>query len=86
LSYDYSKERAYIFTEEGQREFLKIRDRVRHLLDYSGSCTVGKAIETSTGSSWSHLACIDRLVELGEIRYVNRDGWTQFHVIAAPFR
>ena len=62
----YTKERERIFTEEGQQGFLAIRDRVQHLLRDAGACTMGKAIEGSVGDTWLMLACVERLVELGE--------------------
>ena len=66
-SYRYTKERERLFTEEGQQGFLAIRDRVQHLLRDAGACTMGKAIEGSVGDTWFMLACVERLVELGEI-------------------
>ncbi len=57
----------------GQRLFLEIRDRVRGLLETAGAFTAGAAMRGSTGDSWKMLACIDRLLELGEIREVTAD-------------
>lgn len=78
VSYDYQTERAYVFTEDGQRLFLGIRDQVKHLLSVSGACTMDKATILPRGigaaSSWSMLACVDRLVELGEIREIPQQG------------
>ena len=68
--YDYQAERPEIFTEAGQRDFLKVRDNVQRLLDIAGAVKMGKAIEVISGDSWLQLACVDRLVELGEIREV----------------
>ena len=34
--YSYQRERPNLFTEEGQRMFLKIRDRVKSLLGQAG--------------------------------------------------
>ena len=69
MAYDYSRERAGIFTEDGQTMFLKIRDKSKELLALAGACTSGKLMCTS-GDSWQMLACIDRLVELGELREI----------------
>lgn len=68
--YNYQKERFKIFTENGQKTFLEIRDRVHNLLNQSGAITMGAAISGSTGDSWVHLACVDRLVELNEIKEI----------------
>ena len=66
--YEYGNQRARVFTEEGQVMFLKIRDKTRDLLDISGAARSGKMISGVTGDAWDMLACVDRLVELGEIR------------------
>ena len=68
--YNYEKERSLIFTEEGQEVFLKIRDNISDLLLNSGAVRMGEAISGTTGDSWLMLACVDRLVELKEIREV----------------
>ena len=68
--YNYKTEKPKIFTEEGQETFLKIRDRVQELLKQSGAVMMQNAISGLTGDSWFHLACVDRLVELNEIREI----------------
>jgi len=47
--------------------FLKVRDTVKHLLKEAGAVRMEEAISGVTGDSWQMLACVDRLVELGEI-------------------
>ena len=70
--YVYEKEKAFVFTDEGQRAFLKIRDETFRLIEVSGA--VKASIPTFKtgicGLSWSLMACFDRLAELGEIREV----------------
>jgi hypothetical protein len=66
MSYDYATQRANVFTESGQKMFLTIRDKAEELLAVSGAVTCGKLLCTS-GDTWSMLACVDRLVELGEL-------------------
>lgn len=73
MAYDYSTQRANVFTERGQEMFLTIRDKARELLDKSGAVTSGKLMCCS-GDTWDMLACIDRLVELGELRRVTPVG------------
>jgi len=69
--YNYPQQRHQIFTESGQRLFLAIRDQVHGLIAQSGAVTMGKATSLprgiSTANSWDLMACVDRLVELGEI-------------------
>lgn len=68
MSYNYQTERPYIFTEDGQVMFLKIRDQANRLIKEAGAASMGQIVNNCTGSSWSMLACVDRLVELGELR------------------
>jgi len=79
--YNYDQEKKGLYTEEGQRTFLQIRDRVHSLLDTAGAVRLQEAISKSSGDSFLMLACIDRLVELGEIREVAGEGsLSQFKV------
>ena len=70
MIYDYKTERNKIFTENGQVMFLEIRDKTRSLLDRAGACRMQEMIASVSGDSWAMLACVDRLVELKEIREV----------------
>lgn len=73
MSYNYQTQRAVIFTEEGQRAFLTIRDKAQELLALSGAVMSSKLIMCCVGDAWNALACIDRLVELGELREITGD-------------
>ena len=73
VSYSYEAEKPALFTDEGQRMFLKVRDHVQRLLKTSGAFTAGEAMNgAGGGNSWTRLACVDRLEELGEITCVRR--------------
>lgn len=67
MAYEYTIERSKLFTEEGQKLFLRVRDNVQKHLSQSGAVSALKALEGITGDSWQHIACLDRMVELGEI-------------------
>lgn len=69
--YNYNEQKSELFTDEGQRSFLRIRDRVRELLKLSGAVRMQEAL-TGTGSNWTLIACVDRMVELGELREINQ--------------
>jgi hypothetical protein len=72
--YIYEKEKQYVFTDEGQRQFLRFRDVANELCKTAGAVTVGVLVAhpgTGGGDSWQMLACIDRLVELKEFYYAN---------------
>jgi hypothetical protein len=67
--YTYSEYRQHVFTEDGQVMFLKIRDRANYLLSEAGAVRCDKLLAAAGGGlNWNMLACIDRLVELGELR------------------
>lgn len=68
--YSYEQMRPSLFTDDGQRMFLKIRDHVQALLRVSGAVTLEKAMQGAQGDSWTLIACVDRLVELGELREI----------------
>lgn len=71
MAYSYEAEKSELFTDEGQRMFLKVRDRAKALLAQAGAVTCEKLMSAAgSGSSWTMLACVDRLVELGELRRV----------------
>lgn len=69
--YIYRNLRTFIFTEEGQGMFLSIRDKSKKLLKIAGIFTMGAVIRGQCGDSWEMMACVDRLVEIGEIVEVN---------------
>lgn len=71
--YKYEELKPKLFTDEGQRVFLGVRDRVKTLLKQSGAMTMAAAISGGTCDSWLLLACVDRLVELREIREISQN-------------
>lgn len=72
--YNYAKTKSEIFTEEGLAMFTKIRDRAKHLLKEGGAFTMEAVIKGTCGDSWVMLACVDHMVEKGEIREVTAPG------------
>lgn len=74
MPYDYATERPKIFTEDGQRNFLKILDATKRILDVSGAARFQEIMHNVCGDSWEMIACVDRLVELGEIREITAPG------------
>jgi len=71
--YIYENEKPKIFTEEGQRDFLKVRDRAHKLLTEAGAFEMFAVLKDVGGDSWLQMAYVDRLVELGEIREITGD-------------
>ena len=82
MTYNYQTQRDNLFTEEGQLMFMKIRDKINVLLDQSGAFRLLEAISTArvTGDTWDMIACIDRLVEIGEIREIETKGVGQHRI------
>lgn len=80
MSYVYETERAHLFTEPGVQLLMKMRDNVKVLLAKSGAFTVEKAMQGVSGSSWTMLAALDYLAELGEIKKVSSKGMAQHHI------
>jgi hypothetical protein len=80
MSYSYERERPGLFTEEGQVRFIKVRDKVKSLLETAGAFRLAE-----TGiASWEDIACIDRMVELGELVELRRECWGQYRVFTTP--
>ena len=68
--YSYEEEKPKIFTEDGQRDFLKVRDKANKLLKEAGAFMLFSACRGITGDTWFVMACVDRLVELNEIKEI----------------
>lgn len=69
--YEYARMRPEVFTEQGQVMFLRIRDGIQDALKSSGAIRMQEAISfAGGGDAWVMLACVDRLVELGELREI----------------
>jgi hypothetical protein len=69
MNYKYAEIKPRIFTEENQVMFIKIRDNAHKLLKIAGAARM-QELMIGTGSTWEIMACVDRLVELGEIREI----------------
>lgn len=86
--YSYQTQKPNLFTDDGQRMFLKVRDRSKKLLEESGAFMLGNVIrDCGGGDSWNMLACVDRLMELGEIREIEQGNTpTQCRVFVAAYK
>jgi len=84
MSYSYEAEKAALFTDEGQRNFLKVRDFCQRMLKEAGAVRADKAMNHwGSGSSWTMLAAMDRLVEIGELREITSNTWGQHRVFVS---
>jgi len=79
--YNYEKIKPEIFKEENQKLFLAIRDQIFKKLKICGAITLKYAIQMPPKigcmDSFTAMACVDRLVELGEIKEIPTSGPTQ---------
>ncbi len=69
--YVYAEQRDSLFSEKGQVVFMRVRDRVKELLASGRASRMDALLEASWEThveDWTILACLDRLVELEEIR------------------
>ena len=71
--YNYQDWRHEAFAEENQVVFLRIRDNVQRLLKIAGAFKHTSVYVGVTSDNYTMAACIDRLVELGEIVEVTGD-------------
>jgi hypothetical protein len=85
--YAYANLRPELFTEEGQRLLIGIRDNAKRLIKCAGAATMGCLTKLPNGigaaDSWAMMACVDRLVELGDIREIPTNGRAQDRVFVA---
>ena len=71
MAYSYATMKEKTLTDEGVNALFAIRDRAHKLIDFAGACryeVMLKGIHIS--DNWLALACVDRLVEMGEIKEV----------------
>jgi hypothetical protein len=78
MSYDYAVQRKDVFTERGVEILLQVRDDANRLLEASGAFLAAYVMKS--GDSWVILACLDYMVERGEIREITKDVWAQNRV------
>lgn len=79
--YNYHEEKPNLMTASGMDMLLKIRDNAKQLLKSAGCFRAQEAWSGVTGSSWTMLACLDFLVERGEIREVPQNSAAGQHRI-----
>lgn len=81
--YQYRSERPALFTEEGVVDFLHVRDRTAKLLNEAGAARMQEILSgisfIGSGTNWYHMACVDRLVELKEIREITDEDTSGQH-------
>jgi hypothetical protein len=68
MSYDYNREVEKIYSRDGVRALLVIRDAAEKLSRESGAVSAEALLRKSIASdSWMTMACIDFLVSVGDL-------------------
>jgi len=65
--YKYEDLKPELFLEENQVKFLRIRDKTHQLLKDQKFVEMGDIIQGINAGTWFSMACVDRLLEIGEI-------------------
>lgn len=89
MSYQYQNEKPKLFTEDGFALLTVVRDRAQELLKAAGAFRLMELLNGRgiTGDSFRMLACVDYLLEKGEIVELPRAGgmvWGQYRVFTTP--
>jgi hypothetical protein len=72
MSYNYQTQKPFVFTEDGQDSLIKVRDFAFRAIEMAGAVRMDAMMRAAgSGSSWDHMACVDRLVERGDIKEVS---------------
>jgi len=81
MPYNYQEQKKeWLFTDNGQRQFLAVRDRVKVLLESAGAFMMARVLDMRI-DDWNLMTCVDRLVELDEIKEVTRPDCVSQHRI-----
>jgi hypothetical protein len=88
--YVYAEQKQELFTDEGQRLFLALRDHAQKLLKMAGAVRaqeIMNAPRSGCCDSWQLLACVDRMVEIGDLIEVTaQDKWASQHRVFVSAR
>ena len=84
MSYDYEIEKRKLFTEDGLKEYTKMRDQIKRILDDTGAFAFYGL--KNTGDAWFTQACLDYMIQQGELVCLRgeQSAWLQFQVYATP--
>lgn len=85
MSYDYQVERQKLFTDEGQRKFIQARDHAKALLKSAGCFRMDAILNKVSGDTWQAMACVDRLVELGEVVEIPQKTVGQYRIFTGKW-
>lgn len=87
MGYSYTEMRPKIFTEEGTKALVSMRDKMREYFKTAGACTIWSlfTVKDAAADSWLTLAIIDYLVEKQECKKIELpERFSQYWVLV-PF-
>jgi hypothetical protein len=79
--YNYEVEKERLYSDIGFEMLIKIRDNANKLLREAGAFRNENVMKGVTGDSFMMLACVDMLVDLGEIVEVTQAGVAGQHKV-----
>lgn len=79
--YKYEEMKPKLLSQEGFTMLLKIRDHTKSLIETVGCARLQEIINCTAGDSWMMIACVDFMLERGEIREITKPSdFTQHRV------
>jgi hypothetical protein len=76
MSYNYELQRHEIFSEDGIKTLVKMRDKAKELIKVAGAARADKIMSATMGDSWTMLAALDYMVETGDLYRVTAERTT----------
>ena len=67
MAYKYEECKPNLLNKEELKRFLEVRDIVKDEIDAVGMVVMGAVMMRALGDTWKVMACVDMLVEIGEI-------------------
>ena len=87
MSYSYQTEKPRLFSEQGIRMYIEMRDAGNAFLEASGAFMAANVMAKTSGDTWLMSACLDYRVELGELTEVSPPNCAgQHRIFIATFK
>jgi len=71
MIYDYQTQKKELFTPQGVKVLMEVRDKAKELLRVAGAFQSSKAF--TAGDTWDSMAALDWMVEQGELLEITDD-------------
>lgn len=85
VKYNYNEIKPQLFTEKGNLMFMKIQKKAHKLLNTAGAFTMVNLLNNTIGDGWLMIGCVERLVEINEIREVTNDDTNELDRVFVKF-